>query len=481
MKVRDEKGISVKKEQDFSEWYSQLIQKAELAEYTDVSGCYILRPRAFAVWEKIREYFDLKIKDSGVKNLYFPMFIPESLLKKEEKHFKGFKAEVAWVTKGGETQLNEPLAVRPTSETIIHNTLPKWIRSHKDLPLRLNQWCNVVRWEFKHPTPFLRSREFLWQEGHSAFSNQNDAEKEVHEILNYYADIYEKLLAVPVIKGRKSKNETFAGAEYTLSVETFLPNGKAIQGATSHYLGQNFSDVFNIKYSDQDEKVKLVHQTSWGISTRAIGIMLMMHSDNMGLVLPPNVADEKVVIVPICSDKDRAKVMKAAEKAYKELKEFNPILDDRTEYTPGWKFNEWELKGIPLRIEIGPKDVEKKQAVLVTRHDSKKENVKLEDLKERTVKALARMHDELLENTKVHMRKSTVFVASIKEMENAIKSRKLVKGNWCTGVRCEEDIKVKCDGAKSIVIPLDEPMVKGKKCFNCGNDAKAVCYFGKSY
>ncbi len=481
MKARDERGISVKKEQDFSEWYSQLIQKAELAEYTDVSGCYILRPRAFAVWEKIREYFDPKIKNSGVKNLYFPMFIPESLLKKEEKHFKGFKAEVAWVTKGGETQLNDPLAVRPTSETIIHNTLPKWIRSYKDLPLRLNQWCNVVRWEFKHPTPFLRSREFLWQEGHSAFSNQDDAEKEAHEILNYYAEIYEKLLAVPVIKGRKSKNEAFAGAEYTLSVETFLPNGKAIQGATSHYLGQNFSDVFNIKYSDQDEKVKLVHQTSWGISTRAIGVMLMMHSDNTGLVLPPNVADEKAVIVPICSDKDRIKVMKAAEKIYKELKELNPILDDRKEYTPGWKFNEWELKGIPLRIEIGPKDVEKKQAVLVTRHDSKKESVKLEDVKERAVKALARMHDELLENARIHLRKNTVFVAGIKEMENAIKSRKLVKGNWCTGVRCEEDIKAKCDGAKSIVIPLDEPMVKGKKCFNCGNDAKAVCYFGKSY
>ncbi len=481
MASKDEKGISVKKEQDFSEWYTQLIQKAELVEYTDVSGCYILRPRAFAVWEKIREYFDIKIKNSGVKNLYFPMFIPESLLKKEEKHFKGFKAEVAWVTKGGETVLSDPLAVRPTSETIIHNTLPKWIRSHKDLPLRLNQWCNVVRWEFKHPTPFLRSREFLWQEGHSAFSNEDDAKREADEILNYYTEIYEKLLAVPVIKGRKSKNETFAGADYTLSVETFLPNGKAIQGATSHYLGQNFSDAFNIKYSDQDEKVKLVHQTSWGISTRAIGIMIMMHSDNMGLVLPPNVAEEKAVIIPIFQEKDKPKVMKAAEKIYKELKEFNPILDDRKDYTPGWKFNEWELKGIPLRVEIGPRDVEKKQAVIVTRHDSKKENVKIENLKDRVTKALARMHDELLENARMYMRKNTVFVASTKEMENSIKARKLVKGNWCTGVRCEEDIKTKCDGTKSIVMPLDEPMLKGKKCFNCGNDAKAVCYFGKSY
>ncbi len=481
MPDKDEKGITAKKEKDFSEWYNQLLQKAELIEYTDVSGCYILRPRAFAVWEKIREYFDKKIKEIGVKNAYFPLFIPESLLKKEEKHFKGFKAEVAWVTKGGESDLNDPLAVRPTSETIIHSTLPKWIRSYKDLPLRLNQWCNVVRWEFKHPTPFIRSREFLWQEGHSAFSDEKEADKEVHEILNYYAEIYEKLLAVPVIKGSKSKKETFAGADYTLSVETFLPNGKAIQGATSHYLGQNFSDVFNIKYSGQDEKVKLVHQTSWGISTRAIGIMLMMHSDNKGLVLPPNVAEEKIVIVPIFSEKDKEKVLKVAEKVYKELKEFNPIFDNREDYTPGWKFNEWELKGIPIRVEIGPKDVEKKQAVVVMRHDLRKENVKLDVLKEKIIKNLEAMHQELLDNAKSFIKKNTVFVASLKEMENAIKARKLVKGNWCTGVRCEEEIKEKCDGAKSLVIPFDEPMVKGKKCFNCNNDAKNVCYFAKSY
>src|SRR3989338_11572320 len=346
MKVRDEKGISVKKEQDFSEWYSQLIQKAELAEYTDVSGCYILRPRAFAVWEKIREYFDLKIKDSGVKNLYFPMFIPESLLKKEEKHFKGFKAEVAWVTKGGETQLNEPLAVRPTSETIIHNTLPKWIRSHKDLPLRLNQWCNVVRWEFKHPTPFLRSREFLWQEGHTCFATQKEAMKEVHTILGFYEKVFTDLYAVPVLKGKKSEAEKFAGADITLSVESFLPNGKAIQGATSHQLGQNFAKAFDINFANEKQEQEYAWQNSWGISTRSIGIMILMHGDDKGLVLPPRVAEKQVVIVPIIFDKDTAqKVLKEAWELKKQLENLGVRvhLDEREGYTPGLKYNEWEL------------------------------------------------------------------------------------------------------------------------------------------
>jgi len=481
MSKKDEKGITVKKEQDFSEWYSQLLQKAELIEYTDVSGCYILRPRAYVIWEKLKDYFDKKIKKSGVKNVYFPLFIPESLLRKEEGHFKGFKAEVAWVTHGGESKLNERLAVRPTSETLIHNTLPKWIRSYKDLPLRINQWCNVVRWEFKHPTPFLRSREFLWQEGHSSFANKQEAEREVLEILNYYEEVYEKLFAVPIIKGKKSNKEKFAGADYTLSVETFLPNGKAIQGATSHYLGHNFAEAFNIKFVDSDEKVRLVHQTSWGISTRSIGIMILIHSDNKGLVLPPNVADEKVVVVPILSEKDKEKVIKSANKIYKDLKEFNPILDDRVEYSPGWKFNEWEMKGIPIRVEIGPRDLVKKQAVIVTRHDGKKEFVKLDNLNERISRALNRMQSDLFEKAKKTINSNTVFVASYKDLEKAIKNKKLVKGNWCCSVRCEEDIKYKSEGAKSLVIPLDEPMVKGKKCFNCEKEAKSVCYFGKSY
>ncbi len=481
MEKKDEKGITIKKEADLSEWYTQVLQKAELIEYTDVSGCYILRPRAYAIWEKVQEFFNKKIKASGVRNAYFPLFIPESLLAKEAKHLKGFKAEVAWVTEAGDSKLNERLAVRPTSETIIYQTYARWIRSYKDLPLRLNQWCNVVRWEFKHPTPFLRTREFLWQEGHSAFAGRQEAEKETIEILNYYSEIYEKLYAIPVIKGRKSEKEKFAGAEYTLSVEAFLPNGKAIQGATSHFLGNNFAEAFNIKYLDKDEKQKLVYQNSWGISTRSIGIMVMMHSDNNGLVIPPNVAENKVVIVPILLDKNKEKILEACEKIEKSLSEFDPILDDREDYTPGWKFNEWELKGIPVRIEIGPRDLEKKQAVLVTRHDGKKVNIKISELRDNVKKSLDRMHEELLEKSKKHLKESIVFVSNYKELDKAVKNNKLVKGNWCDTINCEEDIKAKSDGVKSLVIPLDEQVVKEKKCFNCGKEAHVVCYFGKSY
>ena len=477
----DTKGITIKKEADFSEWYTQVLQKAELIEYSDVSGCYILRPRAYAIWEKIQAYFDKKIKNSGVKNCYFPLFIPESLLAKEAKHFKGSTPEVAWVNEAGDSKLNERLAIRPTSEAIMYSAFPRWIRSYKDLPLRLNQWCNVVRWEFKHSTPFIRSREFLWQEGHSAFATKQEAEKEALEILNYYAEVYEKLCAVPVLKGKKSNKEKFAGAEYTLTVETFLPNGKAVQGATSHYLGQNFSEAFNIKFLDRDEKLKLVHQNSWGITTRSIGILIMMHSDNKGLVLPPAVADNKVVIVPILLEKDKEKVLKTCTEVAKKLNELSPLVDDREDYTPGWKFNEWELKGIPVRIEIGPKDLDKKQAVVVTRHDGKKEAVKIDVLKDKVLRALERMQSDLLENANKHLKNSTVFVASQKDFLNALKNKKMAKGNWCNTMNCEDDIKTRSDGAKSLVIPLDEPLVKGKKCFNCGKDASAVCYFGKSY
>ncbi len=479
---KDTKGITAKKEGDFSEWYTQVLQKAELIEYTDVSGCYILRPAAYAIWEKVQAYFDKKIKDSGVKNVYFPLFIPESLLLKEEEHFKGFKAEVAWVTEAGDTKLNERLAIRPTSETIIYHTMPKWIRSYKDLPLRINQWCNVVRWEFKHGTPFLRSREFLWQEGHSAFATRQEAEKEVSEILNYYADIYENLYAVPVIKGRKSKKEKFPGAEYSLSVETFMPNGKSLQGATSHYLGQNFSDAFNIRFIDKDEKTKLVHQNSWGISTRSIGAMIIVHSDDKGLVLPPNVADNKVVIVPIILDaKEKENIIKVCHDIGRSLKEFNPVVDDRDEYTPGWKFNEWEMKGIPIRVEVGPKDIVKKQAVVVTRHDGKKSAAKIKEIRDYVKNDLDRMQKELLDKAKKFVRNNTLFVNNSKEFDKAIKDKKFVKGNWCETLNCEDEIKTKSDGAKSLVIPLDEPVVKGKKCFNCSREASVVCYFGKSY
>lgn len=481
MQKKDEKGITVKKDDDLSEWYTQLLQKADLIEYTDVSGCYILKPRSYAIWEKLQAFLDKKFKDSGVKNTYFPLFIPEHLLTKEAKHFAGFTPEVAWVTEAGSSKLNERLAIRPTSETIMYNAYSKWIRSYKDLPLRLNQWCNVVRWEFKHSTPFLRSREFLWQEGHSAFATKPEAEKEALEMLNYYAQAYEELCAVPVIKGRKSKKEKFAGAEYSLSVETFLPNGKGIQCATSHYLGQNFSEAFNIRFIDKDEKTKLVHQNSWGFSTRSIGIMLMMHSDDKGLIIPPNVAENKLVIVPILIDKEKENVLKVCNDVAKQLKEFNPLVDDREDHTPGWKFNDWELKGMPIRIEIGPKDIAKDSVMLVTRHDGRKSPTKIKSLKEEIRKTLDDMQQALLDKAKKHIKNSTVVVNNWKEAERALKEKKLIKGNWCDTMNCEEDIKNKSDGAKSLNISLDEPELKGKKCFNCGKEASYVCYFGKSY
>ncbi len=481
MQKQDTKGITVKKDQDFSEWYTQLVQKAELIEYTDVSGCYILRPRAYAIWEKIQTHFDKKIKELGVKNSYFPLFIPENLLIKESEHFKGFTPEVAWVTHAGDTKLNERLAIRPTSETIMYSSYAKWIRSYKDLPLRLNQWCNVVRWEFKHPVPFLRSREFLWQEGHSAFATKKEADKEAQEILDYYAEIYEELYAVPVIRGRKSQSEKFAGAEYTLTVEAILPNGKAVQGATSHYLGENFAKAFNIKFLDKDEKMKYVHQNSWGISTRSIGVMIMMHSDDKGLVLPPNVAENKVVIVPILIGEDKEKIINSCKEVCNILKECNPILDEREEYTPGWKFNEWELKGIPLRIEIGPKDLEKKQAVIVTRHNGKKTFVQVANLKQEVTLALETMQKELFQTAQKYVKENTVLITSLKEFQKASKEKKIIKAEWCEDKECEEKIKNSTEGTKSLAIPLNETPEKGKKCFNCEKKATVICYFGKTY
>lgn len=371
-------AITVKKEENMSEWYTQVITKADLMDYTRVSGCIVFKPNSYQIWEKIQQFFDAKIKKSGVKNAYFPLLIPESLLTKEEEHVEGFTPEVAWVTHSGETQLNERLAVRPTSETLMYDSYSKWIQSYRDLPLRLNQWCSVVRWEFKHPTPFMRNREFLWQEGHTAYATKEEADKEVLEILDYYKDIYEELLAIPVSQGRKSIGEKFAGADYTTTVEAIAQDGKSIQAATSHHLGQNFAKAFDITFLDKNQKKQHPYQNSWGISTRSLGAMILVHSDNNGLVLPPRVAINKVVIIPLLFKGKEEAVLK---KAY-ELKEIlgddiNAIVDDRTEYSPGFKFNEWELKGIPIRIEIGPRDLENNQMVVARRDTGEKQTIKL--------------------------------------------------------------------------------------------------------
>ncbi len=478
MKKEVQQGINVKKDENFSEWYTQSIQKADLIDYSPVSGCLIFKPGSFSLWEKATEYFDKKIKKDGVQNSYFPLFIPEKLLKKESDHVEGFAPEVAWVTHAGDTKLNEKLAIRPTSETIMYDAYSKWIRSWKDLPLRYNQWCSVVRWEFKHAVPFLRTREFLWQEGHTVFTTKKEAEKEAKKILGFYADVYEDLYAVPVLKGIKSEKEKFAGADYSLSVETLLPNGKAIQGATSHHLGQNFSKPFNIKFVGEDEKSQYAWQNSWGFSTRSLGVMLAVHGDDKGLVLPPKMALNKVVIVPILFKNKSEKVIKFSKDVFKKLKKFGAMFDDREDYSAGWKFNEWELKGIPLRLEVGPKDVEKKQVVIVRRDTGEKEFVKVGKVVDRVSSLLVEIQKDMFEKAKKFLDESIVSVKDISSLKKTVDSGKIGKTNWCGNPTCEANIKDKTK-AKSLNSSFDE---KGSgKCFACEAEAKFVTYFGKSY
>jgi len=479
-KAKNNLGITVKKKDNFSEWYTQVIQKAELIDYTEVGGCNVFRPYSYAMWECAKDFFNNLIKKDGVKNAYFPMLIPEKLLNKEKEHVEGFSPEVAWVTHAGKSKLKEKLAIRPTSETLMYDSYKKWIRSWKDLPLRINQWCNIVRWEFKHPVPFLRNREFLWQEGHTVFATQKEAEKEVSTILDFYAKIFEELFAVPVLKGRKSEKEKFAGAEYTFSVESLLPNGKGIQMATSHFLAQNFSKTFDIKFLDKNEKNQYGWQNSWGFSTRSLGALFAIHGDDNGLVLPPKIAPNKVVIVPIFFKDSGKKVLKKANELKGKLKKYGVILDDREDYRPGWKFNEWELKGIPIRIELGPKDLDKKHVVLVRRDTGEKEFVKFGKISGRVGELLDEIQESLLNNAKNALKKSIVKVKDFSTLKKAVKSGNICIANWCGNVACEENIKDKLNGVKSLNIPFGQ---KGKfgKCAFCSADAKYKSYFGKSY
>ena len=478
--MASQEGLTVTKSENFSEWYTQLITKAELIEYTDVSGCYILRPRSYAIWEAVQAYFDKKIKADGVKNASFPLFIPESLLTKESEHVEGFAPEVAWVTHGGNSELGERLAVRPTSETIMYAAYAKWIRSYKDLPLRLNQWCSVVRWEFANPTPFLRSREFLWQEGHTAYATQAEAEAEVRTILGFYEDLYREVYAIPTLAGCKAKTETFAGADYSLSLEAFMPNGKAIQACTSHHLGQGFAKAFDVTFTDKEERQQYVWQNSWGLTTRSIGMMLMLHSDDKGLVLPPRVASEKVVLVPILVKGKEDLVLEKATYVCRQLKDFGCFVDDRTAYRPGWKFSEWELKGIPLRLELGPRDLANDSVVAVRRDTGEKVSLPLAQLKKKVDELLSSMQRDLYARAKEFLDASIVAVATWDAFEKAISEQKLVYAPWCTQSSCEEHIKHKLGGVKSLNTPLDAQLTS-EKCAHCGEKALAMFYFGRSY
>ncbi|KPV64038.1 MAG: Proline--tRNA ligase [Candidatus Bathyarchaeota archaeon BA1] len=478
-----EVGITVKKSERFSDWYTQVVSKSGLADYAPIKGCIVFREYSYVMWEKIQDYFDERIKKTGHRNAYFPMFIPERFLRREAEHFKGFVPECAWVTFGGDSELKERLAVRPTSETIIYTMYKKWIKSWRDLPILLNQWCNIVRWETKATKPFLRTREFLWQEGHTAHATKEEADKEVMDILMTYKDLMENLLAIPVLVGRKSEGEKFAGALYTTTLEALMPDGKALQMGTSHNLGQNFSKAFRIKFFGEDEKEHYVWTTSWGISTRLIGALVMVHGDDKGLVLPPKVAPYQVVIVPIFyKEVERDIILNKAREVLKKLEEngITTILDDRAEYTPGWKFNEWELKGVPIRIEIGPRDVERKQVVVARRDTFERVSVKEEELVDAINRLLGEIQNNLLNRARKFLEDNTTTVKNYVEFKEALRRKGgFIKVCWCSSEECEGRVKEET-GATIRLIPFEKEK-PFSDCVYCGNEAREVVYFAKAY
>ncbi len=478
MEKLENKGLTSKKEENFSEWYLEVVQKAELADYSAVKGCMVIRPNAYSIWESIQEYFNKRIKALCVKNAYFPLFIPESFFKKEAEHATGFKPEVAWVA-NTETE-GERLAIRPTSETVIYDSYSKWIRSHRDLPLKINQWCNIIRWETKATRLFLRTREFLWQEGHCVYETKEECDKETLIYLNEYKKLCEEVLAIPVLIGKKTESERFAGALYTTSIEAVMPDGKSLQMGTSHQLGQGFAKSFNIKFLGKDGKEHMPWQNSWGVSTRLIGALIMIHADNKGMVIPPNVASTKIVIIPILFEKTEDKVLKKANDIKDMLKDYGVLLDERKEYTPGWKFHEHELKGIPIRIEIGPRDLESEQVIITRRDTSDKKIIKIKDLKEEVQKLLINIQNDMFTKAKKLIESKIKTVKNIDEVKKAILEKNVVIAYWCESTKCEEGIKNDADGTKSVNIPFDQPK-ELKNCVYCNKKAKVICYFAKSY
>jgi prolyl-tRNA synthetase len=478
---KKELGITAEKD-EFSEWFTQLVIKAELADYTRVSGCIVFRPNAWSMWEKIVEIVNERIKKMGVKNTCFPLLIPESLLVKEQEHVKGFTPEVAWVTQAGDTKLAEKLAVRPTSEAIMYDSYSKWIRSHRDLPLKYNQWSNVLRWEFKHPTPFLRTREFIFNEGHTVFATKQEAEAEREKIISMYNEICKNYLALPSLIGNKTEKEKFAGAVYTTSMEFYMPNGKTAQGPDFHHDGQNFAKAYDIKFLDDKGKEQYAWQNTWAISTRMLGIMFAVHSDSKGLVLPPKMAPNKLVIVPILFEDTKEKILKKSKEIAKSLEEYSPLIDDREEYKAGFKFNEWELKGIPLRIEIGPKDLEKDQAILVRRDNNEKIVSKIKDIKKNTEEILTSIQSGLFKKAEKMLKDNIENTLTIEEAIKSIKNKKIVFAPLCNNQECEDNIKFKTGGAKCLNIPDNQPKnLSSSKCINCKKSANYFVYIAKTY
>ena len=465
-------------EDDFAKWYTDVVRKAELADYTDTKGCIAIRPYGYAIWENIQAYADAKFKEVGVTNLYMPVLIPESMLEKEKDHVEGFAPEVAWVTMGGGEELEERLCIRPTSETMMSTMYAKWVKSWRDLPILGNQWCNVLRWE-KETRPFLRSREFLWQEGHTIHETAKEAEERTLMMLDIYADVIENLLAIPVLKGRKTLKEQFAGAEATYTVETLMVDGRALQAGTSHYFGQNFTKPFEIKFQNREGKEEYAYQTSWGISTRLIGAVIMAHGDNRGLKLPPRVAPIQAVLVPIAAHKEG--VIEKTSAIYDSLKnKFRMKFDDRDNVSPGFKFNDWEMRGVPVRIEIGPRDLEEGVAVLVRRDTAEKITVKIEDLESELEKLLETIQQSMF-NACVERRNSKTTIAyTLEEIEkNLAENQGYVKTMWCGDRACEDKVK-EVTGAPSRCMPFEQEHL-ADTCPICGKKAEKMIVWGRQY
>ena len=463
--------------EDFPQWYTDVVKKAELIDYSSVRGCMILRPSGYAIWENIQKELDRRFKETGVENVYMPMFIPESLLQKEKDHVEGFAPEVAWVTHGGMDELQERLCVRPTSETLFCDLYSNIVESYRDLPKLYNQWCSVVRWE-KTTRPFLRSMEFLWQEGHTAHATAEEAEERTIQMLNVYADFCEEVLAIPMIKGKKTDKEKFAGAHSTYTIEALMHDGKALQSGTSHNFGDGFAQAFDIQYTDKNNQLQYVHQTSWGMSTRIIGAIIMVHGDDSGLVLPPRIAPTQAMIIPIMQKKEG--VLEKAEELRERLSKVVKVKVDDSDKSPGFIFSEQEMRGIPVRIELGPKDIEANQCIIVRRDTREKVVVSLDEVETKVTEILEQMQSDMLERARKHRDEHTHVAHDYEEFQELIGDQKgFVKAMWCGDRECEEAIKAET-GATTRCMPFEQEQL-GDVCVHCGKPAKAMVYFGKAY
>ena len=464
-------------EVDFPQWYTDVVKKADLIDYSSVRGCMILKPYGYGIWELLQKQLDQRFKDTGHENVYMPMFIPESLLEKEKDHVDGFAPEVAWVTHGGESKLTERLCVRPTSEVLFCEHYANEIESHRDLPKLYNQWCSVVRWE-KTTRPFLRTLEFLWQEGHTAHATYQEAQEETLKMLDVYEEFCQNVLAIPVIKGEKTEKEKFAGAEKTYTIESLMHDGKALQSGTSHNFGNGFAKAFDIQYTDKDNKLQYVYQTSWGVTTRLIGAVIMVHGDNRGLVLPPAISPVQVMIIPIAQHKEG--VLEKADQLKEEISKIARVKIDDSDKSPGWKFSEHEMKGVPVRVEIGPRDIKANQAVLVRRDTGDKTTVSMDDLADEVDSLLKTIQKEMLEKAKHHREENTFIATNMDEFEKILdETPGFIKAMWCGSEECEDQIKDDT-GATSRCMPFKQESVS-ETCICCGKPAETLVYWGRAY